>query len=42
MNMIKDLLNTPFMQMPAWRWFIFLGLILSSLVIWRGVLDEMS
>lgn len=42
MDAIKGVFNWPFLQEPAWRWAIFVGLILVILVLWHFVLAHMK
>lgn len=40
-NMLSSIVGWQFLQEPAWRWFIFLGVVLLFLMVWSGVLRHM-
>lgn len=39
---MDKLLNWPFLQEPAYRWFLFLGLLIVMLTAWRLVLNQID
>jgi hypothetical protein len=40
--MFKKILDWPFLQEPAYRWAIFVGLMLLIFYLWRVVLTHMK
>lgn len=34
--------NWTFLNEPAWRWFIFLGVLIAFSVAWKGVLNAIK
>lgn len=41
MDAIKNFTNWTFLNEPAWRWFIALGLLLVMLAGWKQILSYM-
>lgn len=37
-----DLLRWEFLDEPAYRWFLFLGLLIIMLAAWKLILDQMD
>jgi hypothetical protein len=40
--MFDKVLNWPFLQEPAYRWAIFVGLMLLIVYLWRVILTHMK
>lgn len=40
-NVMGGIVNWPFLNEPAWRWFLFVGALLLFLIVWGGVLRHL-
>ena len=40
--MFKSLIDWPFLQEPAYRWAIFVGVLLMIFVMWRFIIAHMK
>ena len=41
-GIINNAVNWPFLQEPAYRWFIFLGALMLMSLAWGGILEFMK
>lgn len=39
MDTVSNIINTPFLDEPAWRWFIAFGAMLFFLGAWKDIID---
>lgn len=40
-GLVSGVTGWPFMQEPAWRWFVFVGMLLLFLMVWGGVIRHL-
>lgn len=40
--MFDKLVGWEFLDEPAYKWFIFLGMLMLMLVVWRGVVNAIK
>ena len=40
--MLDKIVGAEFLDEPAWKWFIALGLMMIALIIWRRVVNEIK